>query len=85
MSFELLIHCSNRRSSGLMHQRSSFRLPSTASRRPVPKKSSPSPRLAKAAKRRSSQTTRIDTPNEVDYFVHGGILLYMLRQLAKPS
>ena len=30
-------------------------------------------------------TTRIDTPNEVDYFVHGGILLYMLRQLAKPS
>jgi hypothetical protein len=30
-------------------------------------------------------TVRIDTPNEVDYFVHGGILLYMLRQLAKPS
>jgi aconitate hydratase len=27
-------------------------------------------------------TARIDTPNEVDYFVHGGILVYMLRQLA---
>jgi aconitate hydratase len=26
---------------------------------------------------------RIDTPNEVDYFVHGGILVYMLRQLAR--
>jgi aconitate hydratase len=25
---------------------------------------------------------RIDTPNEVDYYVHGGILVYMLRQLA---
>ena len=28
-------------------------------------------------------TARIDTPNEVDYFVHGGILQYVLRQLAK--
>ena len=28
-------------------------------------------------------TCRIDTPNEVDYYVHGGILVYMLRQLAK--
>jgi aconitate hydratase len=28
-------------------------------------------------------TARIDTPNEVDYFAHGGILVYMLRQLAK--
>ena len=28
-------------------------------------------------------TVRIDTPNEVDYFVHGGILQYVLRQLAK--
>ncbi len=27
-------------------------------------------------------TCRIDTPNEVDYFVHGGILTYVLRQLA---
>ena len=28
-------------------------------------------------------TVRIDTPNEVDYFVHGGILQYVLRSLAK--
>ena len=27
--------------------------------------------------------TRIDTPNELDYFRHGGILPYVLRQLAK--
>ena len=27
-------------------------------------------------------TCRIDTPNEVDYYKHGGILLYVLRQLA---
>ena len=26
---------------------------------------------------------RIDTPNEVDYFRHGGILLYVLRQIVK--
>ena len=32
-----------------------------------------------------SVTTRIDAPNEVDYFAHGGILLYMLRQLAKQG
>ena len=32
-----------------------------------------------------SVTTRIDTPNELDYFVHGGILVYMLRQLAKSG
>jgi aconitate hydratase len=30
-------------------------------------------------------TCRIDTPNEVDYYVHGGILVYMLRQLAKQG
>ncbi len=30
-------------------------------------------------------TTRIDTPNELDYYVHGGILVYMLRQLAKGN
>jgi aconitate hydratase len=30
-------------------------------------------------------TTRIDTPNELDYYVHGGILVYMLRQLAKAG
>ena len=28
---------------------------------------------------------RIDTPKERDYFEHGGILQYVLRQLAKPS
>ncbi|HEX7603438.1 MAG TPA: aconitate hydratase, partial [Polyangiaceae bacterium] len=27
-------------------------------------------------------TVRIDTPNEVDYYQHGGILQYVLRQLA---
>ena len=25
---------------------------------------------------------RIDTPQEIEYFEHGGILLYVLRQLA---
>lgn len=28
-------------------------------------------------------TVRIDTPVEADYFRHGGILLYVLRQLLK--
>jgi aconitate hydratase len=28
-------------------------------------------------------TVRIDTPNELDYYRHGGILQYVLRQLAK--
>ena len=28
-------------------------------------------------------TCRIDTPNELDYYRHGGILQYVLRQLAK--
>ena len=28
-------------------------------------------------------TCRIDTPNEVDYYQHGGILQYVLRQMAK--
>ena len=28
-------------------------------------------------------STRIDTPNELDYYRHGGILQYVLRQLAK--
>ncbi len=27
-------------------------------------------------------TARLDTPNEVDYYRHGGILTYVLRQLA---
>jgi aconitate hydratase len=29
--------------------------------------------------------TRIDTPNEVDYYRHGGILQYVIRQLAKAQ
>jgi aconitate hydratase len=28
-------------------------------------------------------TCRIDTPNELDYYRHGGILPFVLRQLAK--
>ena len=28
-------------------------------------------------------TARIDTPNELDYYRHGGILTYVLRSLAK--
>jgi aconitate hydratase len=28
---------------------------------------------------------RIDTPKELDYYQHGGILHYVLRQLAAPS
>ena len=31
----------------------------------------------------SSPTCRIDTPVEVDYYRHGGILHYVLRQLAQ--
>jgi aconitate hydratase len=27
-------------------------------------------------------TVRIDTPQEIEYYEHGGILLYVLRQLA---
>jgi aconitate hydratase len=30
-------------------------------------------------------TVRIDTPKEADYFRHGGILLYVLRQLAQQG
>jgi aconitate hydratase len=39
----------------------------------------------KAGEKSFSVTARIDTPNEVDYFVHGGILVYMLRQLAAKT
>jgi aconitate hydratase len=28
---------------------------------------------------------RIDTPKELDYYQHGGILQYVLRQLAAPG
>jgi len=40
-------------------------------------------RSAAGKETRFTVTCRIDTPNEVDYFIHGGILVYMLRQLAK--
>ena len=30
----------------------------------------------------STATVRIDTPQEILYYQHGGILLYVLRQLA---
>ena len=36
---------------------------------------------AKGAKREVGVTLRIDTPIEVDYYRHGGILPYVLRQL----
>jgi aconitate hydratase len=32
--------------------------------------------------KRFTATVRIDTPNEVDYYRHGGILQYVLRKLA---
>jgi aconitate hydratase len=36
---------------------------------------------ADGAVRRITVTLRIDTPIEVDYYAHGGILPYVLRQL----
>jgi len=37
-------------------------------------------------KARSFQAkVRIDTPKELEYYQHGGILHYVLRHLAKPS
>jgi aconitate hydratase len=37
------------------------------------------------AKKTFSVLARIDTPNEADYYQHGGILQFVLRQLsAKP-
>jgi aconitate hydratase len=33
-------------------------------------------------KRKFNAKVRIDTPQEIEYFEHGGILLYVLRQLA---
>jgi aconitate hydratase len=35
------------------------------------------------APKRFAAVARIDTPNELDYFRHGGILPYVLRQLAR--
>jgi aconitate hydratase len=34
-------------------------------------------------KKTFTATCRIDTPNELDYYRHGGILQYVLRHLAK--
>jgi aconitate hydratase len=36
---------------------------------------------ANGKQRKINVTLRIDTPIEVDYYVHGGILPYVLRQL----
>jgi aconitate hydratase len=37
------------------------------------------------SKKTFTVTCRIDTPNEVDYYQHGGILQFVLRQiLASP-
>jgi aconitate hydratase len=36
-----------------------------------------------ASDKKFTVTCRIDTPNELDYYKHGGILQYVLRQLAK--
>jgi aconitate hydratase len=50
---------------------------------------SPGKRLAVTVRSDGGQTRtfpvvcRIDTPNEVDYYRHGGILIYVLRQLLK--
>ena len=40
---------------------------------------------AKGAEKTFRVTVRIDTPQELAYFQHGGILSYVLRQLLKPT
>jgi aconitate hydratase len=40
---------------------------------------------ADGGKREFNARVRIDTPKEQEYFVHGGILHYVLRQLARTS
>ncbi|MCG8017187.1 MAG: aconitate hydratase AcnA [Candidatus Thiodiazotropha sp. 'RUGA'] len=42
-------------------------------------------RSDKGSEKEFSVTVRIDTPNEVDYFKHGGILHYVLRKMASES
>jgi len=37
---------------------------------------------ADGKKKTFNSKVRIDTPQEIEYFEHGGILLYVLRQLA---
>ena len=39
-------------------------------------------RTADGDEKEISATVRIDTPQEILYYQHGGILLYVLRQLA---
>jgi aconitate hydratase len=39
----------------------------------------------KAGDREFTARVRIDTPKEADYFRHGGILRYVLRQLAADA
>ncbi|MBW9262573.1 MAG: aconitate hydratase AcnA [Candidatus Thiodiazotropha sp. (ex. Lucinisca nassula)] len=39
----------------------------------------------KGSEKEFNVTVRIDTPNEVDYFKHGGILHYVLRKMASES
>ncbi len=39
----------------------------------------------KAGDKTFTATCRIDTPNELDYYKHGGILQYVMRQLAKAA
>jgi aconitate hydratase len=36
-----------------------------------------------AGGKKFTATVRIDTPNELDYYRHGGILQYVLRSLAR--
>ena len=38
---------------------------------------------ADGAEKKFSVTVRVDTPQEVEYYRNGGILPYVLRQLAK--
>mgnify|MGYP001336603667 CR=1 FL=1 len=48
-----------------------------------PKKKPPVPATATGGRKKTSAVVcRLDTPNEVDYYRHGGILHFVLRQLA---
>jgi aconitate hydratase len=41
--------------------------------------------VGESGTKRFKVLVRIDTPNELDYFRHGGILPFVLRQLAKAG
>jgi aconitate hydratase len=41
--------------------------------------------ILRAGEREFTVRVRIDTPKEADYFRHGGILQYVLRQLLEPA